>query len=200
MDTLYYSNFCKHSQRVLQFLVKGNLVDKLNFLCVDKREKDPHNNQIYLVLEDGKKVVLPPNVQSVPTLLLVRQGYRVILGEDIIEYFQGDANRETKRKQLERVVEPVGTSLGSAAANIFSEPYTSYDLTPQELSAKGTSARRPMHNYVSANEEIIGIYTPPDNYQPDKVTADVTVDSLQQKRMDEIDTNKGGMSAFPSSI
>lgn len=199
MDTLYYSNFCKHSQRVLQFLVKGNLVDKLNFLCVDKREKDPQNNQVYLVLDDGKKVVLPPNVQSVPTLLLVRQGYRVILGEDIIQHFQGDATRETKRRQLERVVEPIGATLGSAAANIYSEPYTSYDLTPQELSAKGSSGRRPMHNYVSANEEIIGIYTPPDNYQPDKVTSDVTVDSLQQKRMDEIDVNRG-ISAFPSSI
>lgn len=196
MDTLYYSNFCKHSQRVLQFLVKGNLVDKLNFLCVDKREKDPQNNHVYLVLEDGKRVVLPPNVRSVPTLLLVSQGYRVILGEDIIEHFQGDANRETKRKQLERVVEPVGASLGSVAANIFSESYTSYDLTPQELSAKGNSGRRSMHNYVSANEEIIGIYTPPDNYQPDKVNSEVTVDSLQQKRMDEIDANKGIVSSI----
>ena len=196
MDTLYYSNFCKHSQRVLQFLVKGNLVDKLNFLCVDKREKDPQNNHVYLVLEDGKRVVLPPNVRSVPTLLLVSQGYRVILGEDIIEHFQGDANRETKRKQLERVVEPVGATLGSVAANIFSESYTSYDLTPQELSAKGNSGRRSMHNYVSANEEIIGIYTPPDNYQPDKVNSEVTVDSLQQKRMDEIDANKGIVSSI----
>lgn len=196
MDTLYYSNFCKHSQRVLQFLVKGNLVDKLNFLCVDKREKDPQNNHVCLVLEDGKRVVLPPNVRSVPTLLLVSQGYRVILGEDIIEHFQGDANRETKRKQLERVVEPVGATLGSVAANIFSESYTSYDLTPQELSAKGNSGRRSMHNYVSASEEIIGIYTPPDNYQPDKVNSEVTVDSLQQKRMDEIDASKGIVSSI----
>ena len=120
----------------------------------------------------------------------------MILGEDIIEHFQGDASRETKRRQLERVVEPVGATLGSSAANIFSESYTSYDLTPQELSAKGSSGRRSMHNYVSANEEIIGIYTPPDNYQPDKVTADITVDSLQQKRMDEIDVSKGVYSSI----
>ena len=37
MDTLYYSNYCKHSQRVLHFIVKGNLTEKLNFLCIDKR-------------------------------------------------------------------------------------------------------------------------------------------------------------------
>ena len=190
MDTLYYSNYCKHSQRILQFLVKGNLVDKLSFLCVDKRERDPRTNQTFIILEDGKRVILPPNIQSVPTLLLVRQGHRVILGENIIQYFQEDANKETKRRMLEKKIEPIGISLTSAQANIYSEPYTNYDLTPEELSAKGNSGRRSMYNYVSASEEIIGIYTPPDTYQPDKVGEGVTVDSLQQQRMDEIDKNK----------
>ena len=55
MDTLYYSNYCKHSQRVLHFVVKGNLTEKINFLCIDKREKDVNNNQIYIVLENGKE-------------------------------------------------------------------------------------------------------------------------------------------------
>ena len=49
MDTLYYSNYCKHSQRILQFLVKGNLVDKINFMCIDKRQQDDTNNQIYII-------------------------------------------------------------------------------------------------------------------------------------------------------
>jgi len=30
------------------------------------------------------------------------------------------------------------------------------------------------------------INTPPDNYRPDKISNDVTLDTLQQKRMDEI--------------
>ncbi len=98
MDTLYYSNYCKHSQRVLQFLVKGNLVEKINFLCIDNRERNPANNQVYILLEDGKKVIMPPNIQSVPSLLLVRAGYRVILGDDIIAHYQVDANIETKKK------------------------------------------------------------------------------------------------------
>ena len=33
----------------------------MNFLCVDKREKDKSNNQIFLILEDGKRVIMPPN-------------------------------------------------------------------------------------------------------------------------------------------
>ena len=193
MDTLYYSNYCKHSQRVLQFLIKGNLADKMNFLCVDKREKDKSNNQIFLILEDGKRVIMPPNVHNVPTLLIPRQGYRVILGDDIIQYFQVDANKQTKAKMaIQQSIEPIGTSLlqSNGGVNILSEPYTNYNLTPEELSAKGNGGRRPMYNYVSANEEIISINTPPDSYIPDKIGDGITVDTLQQKRMDDIDNSK----------
>jgi len=186
MDTLYYSNYCKHSQRVLHFIVKGNLTEKLNFLCIDKREKDVNNNQIYIVLENGKKVIMPPNIQSVPALLLVKHGYRVILGDDIIQHFQSAANLETKKKMMNQQIEPIGTSLGSNYMNVSSEQYTFYNLTPDELSAKGNGGRRQLYNYVSANEEIISIQTPPDTYQADKIDQDVTVDKLQQQRMDDI--------------
>ena len=188
MDTLYYSNNCKHSQRVLQFLVKGNLADKLNFLCIDKRRRDPNNNQIYIHLENGQRVIMPPNVHSVPALLLVKQSYRVVLGDDIIQHFQTAVSHEMKKRIQREVIEPVGSSLmqSSGGMNITSEAYTMYNLTPDELSAKGNSGRRQMYNYVSANDEIISINTPPDTYHPDKIAGEVTVDKLQQKRMDEI--------------
>ena len=188
MDTLYYSNNCKHSQRVLQFLVKGNLADKLNFLCIDKRRRDPNNNQMYIHLENGQRVIMPPNVHSVPALLLVKQSYRVVLGDDIIQHFQTAVSHEMKKRIQREVIEPVGSSLmqSSGGMNITSEAYTMYNLTPDELSAKGNSGRRQMYNYVSANDEIISINTPPDTYHPDKIAGEVTVDKLQQKRMDEI--------------
>jgi hypothetical protein len=188
MDTLYYSNHCKHSQRVLQFLVKSNLAEKINFLCIDKRRRDPNNNQMYIILENGQRVVMPPNVNSVPALLLVKHSYRVILGDDIVQYFQTAASVETKKRIMREPVDPVGTSimLSTGGMNIVSEPYTMYNLTPDELSAKGSSGRRQMYNYVSANDEIISINTPPDAYQPDKISQNVTIDTLQQKRIDEI--------------
>jgi hypothetical protein len=188
MDTLYYSNNCKHSQRVLQFLVKGNLADKLNFLCIDKRRRDPNNNQMYIHLENGQRVIMPPNVHSVPALLLVKQSYRVVLGDDIIQYYQAAASHETKKRIQREVIDPVGSSLmqSSGGMNITSEAYTMYNLTPDELSAKGNSGRRQMYNYVSANDEVISINTPPDTYHPDKIAGEVTVDTLQQNRIDEI--------------
>ena len=192
MDTLYYSNNCKHSQRVLQFLVKGNLADKLNFLCIDKRRRDPNNNQIYIHLENGQRVIMPPNVHSVPALLLVKQSYRVVLGDDIIQYYQTAASHETKKRIQREVIDPVGSSLmqSSGGMNIMSEAYTMYNLTPDELSAKGNSGRRQMYNYVSANDEVISINTPPDTYHPDKIAGEVTVDTLQQKRIDEIQVQR----------
>lgn len=187
MDILYYSNYCTHSQKVLQTLVKGNLSDKLSFICIDKRQVDKQTNQTYILLENGGKVVLPPNIHSVPALLLIKDNYRIIHGDDIIKFFHNDI------KQRANVAtnfngEPVSFHLGnsSGGTNIMSEQYTLYDLSPDELSAKGSGGNRQMYNYVSAGNSINLIQTPDDTYKPDKVSNGVTVDSLQQKRMDEI--------------
>ena len=72
----------------------------------------------------------------------------------------------------------------------MSEKFTYYDLTDEELSAKGNGGRRNMHNYVSANDEILSINTPDDTYKPDKVDKGLTIDSLKNDR-DQIWQNKG---------
>jgi len=186
MDTLYYSNHCKHSQKVLQYLVKGNFMNQVNFLCVDKRARDANNNQMYIILEDGKRVIMPPNIQSVPALLLVKQNYRVLLGEDIIHYFQ-PKTKDRLQSSMQND-EPTGVSLmlSNQGMNIISEPYTMYNLTPDELSAKGTGGRRQMYNYVSASQNVFSIPTPEDDYKPDKISNDLTVDRIQEKRNSEI--------------
>jgi hypothetical protein len=43
-----------------------------------------------------------------------------------------------------------------------------------------------MYNYVSAGDEIKFIETPADTYRPDKLSSSVTIDTLQQQRMDEV--------------
>jgi len=187
MDILYYSNYCKHSQKIIQFLVKNRLNDKLNFICIDKRRRDPKTGQIQIVLENGNNVILPPNIHSVPSLLLVKQSYQVILGDDIIKQFQNTVN-ENNDISTQYNGEPRGFVLpgSSTGMNIVSEQYTYYDMSPEELSAKGKGGLRNMHNYVNANHEYGIINTPPDNYRPDKLSSSVTLDTLQQKRNDEV--------------
>ena len=62
--------------------------------------------------------------------------------------------------------EPTGYFLNTSAGgtNILSEKFTSYDLSPDELSAKGNGGRRPMYNYISAQDGLNVINTPPDTY------------------------------------
>jgi hypothetical protein len=187
MDILYYSNYCKHSQNIIQQLAKNDLREKISFICIDKRARDPKNNQIYVVLENGTKVVMPPNIHSVPALLLVRQKYRVLYGDEIMGYFEPYI-QEKQEAANQNQGEPLAFSIASCSmsSNITSEQYTLYSMTPEELSSKGSGGRRQLHNYVSANQDVLMIQTPPDNYRPDKLSQSVTVDSLQQQRNSEV--------------
>ena len=188
MDILYYSLYCKHCQKILQYLAKGNLTNQLNCICIDKRVHDPKSNQTFIVLETGKRVLMPPNVHSVPALLLINQNYRVILGDDIIEHYQPKVAQQNSSATGHNG-EPMGFMLSpSNGTNIVSEQYTLYNMSPEELSAKGRGGNRQMYNYVSASQESNSIYTPPDTYQPDKVAKGTTVDILQQNRNADIRT------------
>jgi hypothetical protein len=172
---------------VLQTLVKGNLSDKVSFICIDKRQIDKRTNQTYIILENGGKVVLPPNIHSVPSLLLIKENYRIIHGDDIIKFFHNDIKQQSNIATNFNG-EPVSFHLGnsSGGTNIMSEQYTLYDMSPDELSAKGAGGNRQMYNYVPVSNNMNLIQTPDDTYKPDKVSNSTTVDSLQQQRMDEI--------------
>lgn len=187
MDILYYSNYCKHSQKIIQNLSKTNVKDKLSFICIDKRTREPKNNQIYILLENGNKVIMPPNIHSVPALLLVKQNYHVLYGDDIMKQLQpqilNDNSMATKHNG-----EPMAFQLGvgSGGSNITSEHFTMYNMSPEELSAKGKGGMRQMYNYVSAADDNMFIQTPPDTYRPNKLSNSVTIDKLQQQRNEEM--------------
>tara|TARA_Y100000389_G_C17461788_1_gene522333 strand:- start:3357 stop:3962 length:606 start_codon:yes stop_codon:yes gene_type:complete len=186
MDILYYSNYCKHCKNVLQTLVKSNLSNKISYVCIDKRKIDPATNQTKIILENGNTVMLPPNIKSVPSLLLVNQQFKLIVGDDIVKHYHKDIKKNIN-KATNNNGEPLGYHIiNYGNSNITSEFFTSYDLTPDELSAKGNSERRNMHNYVSVDNDLQLIETPPDTYTADKISSDVTLDTLQQKRMDEV--------------
>ena len=194
MDILYYSNLCPHSKKVLQFIAKNNIIEKINSICVDNRKRDADNNQLYIILENGKRVVMPPNIHSVPALLQVKRNYSVILGDDIIKYFDPLVTTAKEAAIEFTGGEPLGITLGSAAnSNITSEKYTYYSMTPDELSAKGTGSTRQMYNYVPATHNGMFINTPQDTYRPDKVASNVTVDVIQQQRNSEVPQNAQGM-------
>jgi hypothetical protein len=130
---------------------------------------------------------MPPNIHSVPSLLLIKQNYKVLMGDDILKHYHPQMkqiNETATRSNGEPVAFPILSSTGGT--NIVSEQYTMYNMTPEELSAKGKGGNRQMYNYVSASDDIKFIETPPDTYRPDKLSSNVTIDSLQQQRMDDV--------------
>ena len=184
MDILYYSNYCKHSKKVLTFLVKHDIVKSLHCLCVDKRQVNPHNGQVQIMMENGTSVLLPPNIHAVPALMLLKQNYQVLLGNSNITDNFKSLISESNDIATQGNGEPMSFSLGSR--DVVSEGFTMYGATPEELSAKGFGKFRNMHHYVSADGHTFSIQTPPETYKPNKISQDITVDSLEQLRTDDI--------------
>jgi hypothetical protein len=181
MDILYYSNHCKHCQKVIQYIVKNNLLDNINCICIDKRVRDVNNNQLYIILENGNKIIMPPNVHSVPTVLCVKKNHSVILGDSIIEYLKVSMpnTMHSQSDILQKNEEPMeyGCNLFGLTqnSNVSSGQYSNYSDTGSG------SAMGDYHNYVSPDKSM-AISTPPDNYRPDKLSNEVTTEGLQFKR------------------
>ena len=195
MDILYYSNYCKHSKTVLDFLVKRDLVKQLNCLCVDRRKTNPQTGQMQLVLENGNTVTMPPNVHSVPSLLLVKQNYRCVMGHaQIMAHFKGKV-AETQDMAFQGEGEPLGFSLGGG--DIQSEKFTSYGASADDLSAKGIGGNRPLYHYVPADGVTHTIETPPETYKSNKLSGDITVDSLEQQRNTDMQQAMQGTNQTP---
>uniref|UniRef100_A0A6C0JJC1 Uncharacterized protein n=1 Tax=viral metagenome TaxID=1070528 RepID=A0A6C0JJC1_9ZZZZ len=161
--------------------------DKISFICIDKRYTDPKTNQVFIVLENQNRVVMPPNVHSVPALLLIKQNYKMLMGDDILKHYHPqmkELNEKATNFNGEPMAFPIMSSSGGT--NIISEQFTMYNMSPEELSAKGKGGNRQLYNYVSAQDDIKFIETPADTYRPDKLSGSVTIDTLQQQRMDEV--------------
>jgi hypothetical protein len=84
------------SKKYLQILSKSNIQKELHFICIDKRVKDS-NNKTYIVLENGQQIILPENITHVPALLLLNQGYKILFGEQILEYLKPKPELEVKQ-------------------------------------------------------------------------------------------------------
>jgi len=179
---LYYSNYCEHSKKLLQTLSKANISNDIHFICIDKRTKD-ETGKMYIILENGQKIIMPENVNRVPALLLLNQGYQVLYGESILQHLKPKQQAAVK-VATQNNLEPMAFSFGGGFGNIVSDHFSFLDQDPDALMAKGNGGTRQMHNYVDLNYSD-NISTPIDEQEyknSNRISKDLTIEQLQQQR------------------
>ena len=192
---LYYSNYCEHSRKLLQSLSKTDIKKDIHFICIDKRVKD-NNNKTYIVLENGNRILMPENINRVPALLLLSQGYNVLYGDAILQHFKPTQEKMVKQA-TQNNMEPMAFSFGSGGGfgDIVSDQYSFLDMDSDSLSAKGNGGMRQLHNYVDLNSNgNLNIECPNDDFdykKSNKIPEGLTVEQLQQQRDSDLQKISG---------
>ena len=94
-NILYYSKYCEHSKKLISYITTNSLQSSLHFISIDKRVQD-QSGRTYIVLDNGEKIIMPENVQSVPAMLLLNQNYKVVYGDAIYEILKPAAKENVK--------------------------------------------------------------------------------------------------------
>ena len=179
---LYYSTNCKYCNELLTRLSKTQNKEDLHFVCIDKREKNS-DGTIEIILDNAQRLLLPPNIKTVPSVLLLNHGNRVLEGFNEIWEFIKPAETAMNNYATNSNGEPSAFSFCEMGSNL-SDNYSYLDMSPDDLMAKGNGGLRMMHNYCSINQNQT-IATPPDDYEPDKV-GQVDLGKLQMQRENEV--------------
>ena len=194
---LYYSNYCEPSKKLLQTVSKTQNTKEIHFICIDKRVKDS-NGKVFIILQNGQKIVMPENVTRVPALLLLNQNYKVIYGDDIYKHFRPQVQQQVK-EATKNNMEPVTFQDGFGAfsgfgCGVVSDNYSFLDQSDTDLSVKGDGGLRQMHNYVTLNDSMsLSMKLPSDDYEykTDKLKeGEMSVEALQRKRDEELSNIK----------
>jgi hypothetical protein len=194
---IYYSNFCDHSQKLIQTVSKTKVSSDMHFLCIDRRVKEK-DGKTYIVLENGERTQMPDMITKVPALLLLTEKkYDVLYGDNIYEYLK-PRQQEVTRQATANNMEPMAFSLagyggaGAGFGGVVSDNFSFLDQGAEDLNAKGSGGLRQMHNYFGLNQSD-QIETPKDdfNYKQSKTGDNLTIEQLQQQRDNELSSITG---------
>ena len=175
-DILYYSNYCNHSKKIIQTLSKTQLKDKMHFICIDNRVKE--GDKIYIVLQNGKKIIMPDNIVKVPAMINLTT-YNILYGDDIYDYVNPKTQQINNEATMNNM-EPMAFSLGvGTMTGVASDNFSFLDMTSDSLSAQGDGGLRQMYNYASVDYHT-AISTPSEEFGSRK--NNMSLEQLQKQR------------------
>jgi glutaredoxin-related protein len=175
-EVLYYSKSCNNCNKLIEKISRSKIKERMHFICIDNRKMK--QNRIFIILENGQEIMLPPSIDKVPALLLINNN-QAIFGDDIYNYLKPD---ETLINNISTNFqgEPDCFSFGSCGPSIVSDNYSFLDQPSDSLLAKGDGGMRQLYSYATINYND-QINTPPDDYSPDTI-GNVSLDKLQNER------------------
>ena len=103
-SVLYYSKYCDNCKLLLYELGKSNLQNDIHFLSIDRRIEKKGN--IYIVLDNGREILLPKQITNVPSLLLLNKGNKILVGKDVLNYYKPKISSE-KVMATQNNIEPM---------------------------------------------------------------------------------------------
>lgn len=156
---LFYSSKCSSCNNLLTSISRSSLPTLMHFISVDKRTRAPDGKE-FAVLANGSRVCLPKTLKSVPGLLLVNHGYRILTGSDILEHLSPYFSPPSTS------VEPAAFSF-SGGGPIASDTYSYWDQSAEEMKAQGCGGTKQLHHYAKPGGNEM-IETPPDSWESDK--------------------------------
>jgi len=133
---LYYSKHCQVCNRIISELSKNDTSD-IHFICIDERRTDP-DGSIKVILNGHREIVMPDNITSVPALLLMTRGYRILTGYTEIvahlrptvqmnhKFEQSNARNEQSNARNEQ------SNARNAASNGTMQPSSGPPIQPQQ--------------------------------------------------------------------
>tara|TARA_Y100000590_G_scaffold459730_1_gene617515 strand:- start:313 stop:879 length:567 start_codon:yes stop_codon:yes gene_type:complete len=179
-SVLYYSKYCDYCKELLYEIGKSKVQKNIHFLSIDKRKR--YGKKIYIILDNGKEIFLPPNITKVPSLLLINKEHIILTGKDVINYLRPQIHQD-KTMATSNNMEPLAYSMYEMGT-AMSDNYSYLDQSSEELGAKGNGGLRQMHNFVKLHY-IEKINTPPEDYEPDKVGT-IDLNKIQAARDQDI--------------
>lgn len=200
-NILYYSSYCENCQKLLAELAHVKHENTM-FFSVDSRETI--NNVTYLILSNGSKVVLPPNVQQVPSLLLIDDNtkkHNLLVGPQIYEFFKISTKKTAANSQEqltenpenpeidERINDPAAFHISGGPSNqVPSDTFSFIDTDADDLMASGNGGLQQLHNY-STLDYVHKITTPKEEYTPNTISNDSkSIDDIRKERESQMQT------------
>jgi hypothetical protein len=251
---VYYSKQCRHSIQLLQALQRHPQKNDIYYIPIDRR-RVMANGAVYVIMDNGQEVMLPPHIKQVPAYVSFAHGGRVFLGNDITAVLfprgamphaptasiasagggaMGGGGRDAAAAAaaaasssshgfgMNRGSPGIGFSQGPMGAATpymggrgggggaprpmppaepsafsfgdhcsMSDSFSFLDQSADELKATGNGGMRQLHGFTALNGGFEGINTPPEDYVPNKVGGDVSLDRLREEREKDVPKRPG---------